>query len=156
MRNHFSKSKIGSSSSRFTPIVIILTLFCVATNWTWIICGSLTAHERRIWRKSIAFRILKQAHIQVSFVFDVKVGSQQHNERFLFLPFFSPIVPLGENVNKAVEMLLDMVMLRMDTVMSSALPGRMLPIGMTSENGQDENKDSIRLEHASDKSKCNC
>lgn len=92
----------------------------------------------------------------MSFVFDVKVGRQQHNERFSFLPVLSPIVPPGENVNKAVEMLLDLVMLRMDTVMSSALPGRMLPIGMPSENGKDENKDSIRLEHASDKSKCNC
>jgi hypothetical protein len=61
----------------------------------------------------------------------------------------------GENVSKAVEMLLDKVMLRMDTL---SMPGRMLPITMpTVENGHEtELSERIRLENASEKSKCNC
>lgn len=51
-------------------------------------------------------------------------------------------------------MLLDRVMLRMDTL---SLPGRMLPIALPpTENGHEENGDRIKLEHASDISKCNC
>lgn len=74
----------------------------------------------------------------------IKVGGAKTN--FLFSS-------AGENVNKAVEMLLDKVMLRMDAVMS--LPGRMLPITLPSmQNGHDE--DRITLENASEKSKCNC
>lgn len=58
-------------------------------------------------------------------------------------------------MSKAVEMLLDKVMLRMDKVMS--LPGRMLPINFApNENGHDENNGRVRLESASEKSKCNC
>lgn len=61
----------------------------------------------------------------------------------------------GENVNKAVDMLLEKVMLRMDKVMS--LPGRMLPITFpTATNGHGETDERIRLESASDKTKCNC
>lgn len=65
------------------------------------------------------------------------------------------IVDTGENVSKAVEMLLDRVMLRMESL---SLPGRMLPINMypIDRNGHDEQSDRIKLEHASDKSKCNC
>lgn len=58
-------------------------------------------------------------------------------------------------MSKAVEMLLDKVMLRMDKVMS--LPGRMLQITLPpTENGHEENDSRIRLENASEKSKCNC
>ena len=67
--------------------------------------------------------------------------------------FFNPIKnsSTGENVSKAVELLLDRVMLRMETL---SLPGRMLPIGNTSiKNGEHE---PIRLEDAEDKSKCIC
>lgn len=61
----------------------------------------------------------------------------------------------GENVNKAVEMLLEKVMLRMDKVMS--LPGRMLPITFPpASNGHEETDERIKLESASDKTKCNC
>lgn len=58
-------------------------------------------------------------------------------------------------MNKAVEMLLEKVMQRMDKVMS--LPGRMLPITFPpAKNGHEEADDRIRLESASDKTKCNC
>lgn len=48
-------------------------------------------------------------------------------------------------------------MLRMETM---SLPGRMLPITLPAfENGNghsENNENSIKLEHASDKTKCNC
>lgn len=51
-------------------------------------------------------------------------------------------------------MLLDRVMLRMEAL---SLPGRMLPIAtLPVKNGRDEQTERIKLEHASDKSKCNC
>lgn len=61
----------------------------------------------------------------------------------------------GENVNKAVEMLLDRVMLRMESL---AFPGRILPpmSVLSLQNGHDSTDDRIRLEQIEDKSKCNC
>lgn len=58
----------------------------------------------------------------------------------------------GENVSKAVEMLLDRVMLRMESL---SFPGRMLPIKV-GENGNEKSNEPIRLDEAVDKSKCNC
>lgn len=58
-------------------------------------------------------------------------------------------------MSKAVEMLLERVMIRMETL---SFPGRMLPINNveSAENGHEVPDDRIRLEHATDKSKCNC
>lgn len=98
--------------------------------------------------------ILKRALTQVKNAQRAfKVTNQKH-KAFVF-SFSLSISTTGENVGKAVEMLLDRVMLRMDKVMS--LPGRMLSITMPpTENGHEENNVRIRLESASEKSKCNC
>lgn len=75
---------------------------------------------------------------------------------FSFFAFIKAALLLllpGENINKAVEMLLDKVMLRMENL---SLPGR-LPINLLpSENGHGESSGSVKLEHASEKTKCNC
>lgn len=72
----------------------------------------------------------------------------------IFLSFVDASLS-GENVNKAVDMLLEKVMLRMDKVMS--LPGRMLPSTFPpSANGHEDTDERIKLESASDKTKCNC
>lgn len=100
--------------------------------------------------------ILKQAHIQVNEK-AYKTGFQlfkvaNHKHKTFVL---SPISKPGENVSKAVELLLDRVMLRMDKVMS--LPGRMLSITMPpTGNGHEENNVRISLENSSENSKCNC
>ncbi|KAG5683519.1 hypothetical protein PVAND_012793 [Polypedilum vanderplanki] len=71
------------------------------------------------------------------------------------VPYIETSAYTGENVSKAVEMLLDRVMLRMESL---SFPGRMLPVNVLPiENGQSEApEERIRLEHATDKSKCNC
>lgn len=68
----------------------------------------------------------------------------------------------GENVSKAVEILLDKVMLRMENCMTE-LPGRrlLLPSMLQSNtngnsNGNDELNSRIRIERVPDKAKCNC
>lgn len=96
-------------------------------------------------------RVLSQVNISHD-VAPIKVTAQQHHTS-LFLLVDASLS--GENVNKAVEMLLERVMLRMDKVMS--LPGRMLPITFPpSDNGHDKTDERIRLENAADKTKCNC
>lgn len=58
-------------------------------------------------------------------------------------------------MNKAVEMLLDRVMLRMETL---SFPGRILPPMSVQplQNGHDAPDDRIKLEQTADKTKCNC
>lgn len=105
-------------------------------------------HAPKIWLKGTTFRTLKHQLTQAGEQWFFKVASHQPYTIVFILS------ALGENVAKAVEMLLDRVMLRMDTL---SLPGRMLPIALPpTENGHEENGDRIKLEHASDISKCNC
>ncbi|CRK93096.1 CLUMA_CG006494, isoform A [Clunio marinus] len=71
------------------------------------------------------------------------------------VPYIETSAYTGENVSKAVEMLLDKVMLRMDTL---SFPGRMLPITLPPlvENSHNGNDASIKLDNTTARSKCNC
>lgn len=141
-RDPFSRFRAGLSSWKFMHIVIIPTLFYAATNLTWITWGWWTANAPRIWPRNSMYRTLKRALTQVKH----EAASENFQGRDNNQPLST-----GENVAKAVEMLLERVMLRMDTL---SLPGRMLPITMPPVvNGHD---DRIRLENASEKTKCNC